>query len=262
MSLGTTRPRVDEHGVASSANRFRERALSHRRRPWRRALLVALAAAVVAGLVWMVGWSTGWAWTGSRSPGVTGAEAQAVARLVEVPVGTPLARVDTEAVGARVRERVTVAEVSVRRSWPGTLTVEVVPRSAALVVRNPQGRLEVVDAEGVSFGTVRSAPKGVPVVTATGDEGTTRRPCGRHWRCSRRCPPTVALGVRHPAEQRQPGHVHAGLSHRGVGRRRGLGPQGRDPDRAAAHQGEGHRRQRTGHAGHPLSPVGTTDASV
>ena len=75
--------------------------------------------------------------------------------------------------GSRVRERVTVAEVSVRRSWPGTLTVEVVPRSAALVVRNPQGRLEVVDAEGVTFGTVRAVPKGVPVVTATGAEGTT-----------------------------------------------------------------------------------------
>ena len=173
MSLGTTR-RHDDHGVASSANRFRERALSNRRRPWRRALLLGLAAALVALLAWVVGWST---WLGVDDvevTGVTGPEAQAVARLVEVPVGTPLARVDTEAVGARVRERVTVAEVSVRRSWPGTLTVEVVPRSAALVVRNPQGRLEVVDAEGVTFGTVRTVPKGVPVVTATGAEGTTR----------------------------------------------------------------------------------------
>ena len=133
-----------------------------------------LAAAVAGLLVWVVGWST---WLGVDDvevTGVTGPEAQAVARLVGVPVGTPLARVDTEAVGARVRERVTVAEVSVRRSWPGTLTVEVVPRSAALVVRNPQGRLEVVDAEGVTFGTVRAAPKGVPVVTATGAEGTTQ----------------------------------------------------------------------------------------
>ena len=106
-------------------------------------------------------------------------------------MGTPLARVDTEAVGARVRERVTVAEVSVRRSWPGTLTVEVVPRSAALVVRNPQGRLEVVDAEGVTFGTVRAVPKGVPVVTATGAEGTTPRgAAGPRWPCSTRCPPS------------------------------------------------------------------------
>jgi cell division protein FtsQ len=173
MSLGTTR-RHDDPGVSSSANRFRERALSNRRRPWRRALLVVLAAVVLGLLAWVVGWST---WLGVDDvevTGVTGAEAGAVAELVAVPLGTPLARVDTDAVGARVRERITVAEVSVRRSWPGTLSVEVVPRSAALVVRNPQGRLEVVDAEGVTFATVRSAPKGVPVVTATGAEGTTR----------------------------------------------------------------------------------------
>jgi cell division protein FtsQ len=173
MSLGTGR-RAGEPGVASSANRFRERALSNRRRPWRRALLVAVAVATLAALGWVVGWSS---WLGVDDVevvGVTGPEADAVARLVAVPLGTPLARVDTEAVGARVRERVTVAEVSVRRSWPGTLTVEVVPRSAALVVRNPQGRLEVVDSEGVTFGTVRAVPKGVPVVTATGAEGTTR----------------------------------------------------------------------------------------
>jgi len=174
MSLGTTRRHVDDHRVSSSANRFRERALSNRRRPWRRALLVALALTAAGLLVWVAGWST---WLGVDDVevvGVTGAEAQAVRRLVEVPAGTPLVRVDTEAVGARVRERVTVAEVSVRRSWPGTLTVEVVPRSAALVVRNPQGRLEVVDAEGVTFGTVRAVPKGVPVVTATGAQGTTK----------------------------------------------------------------------------------------
>ena len=195
MSLGTTRPRVDGSGVASSANRFRERALSHRRRPWRRALLVALAAALVAALVWVVGWST---WLGVdrvEVTGVTGAEAQAVARLVEVPIGTPLARVDTEVVGARVRERVTVAEVSVRRSWPGTLTVEVVPRSAALVVRNPQGRLEVVDSEGVTFGTVRSAPKGVPVVTATGAEGTTQEALRSSLALLEALPPELSRSV-------------------------------------------------------------------
>ena len=174
MSLGTTRRHLEDPGVSSSANRFRERALSNRRRPWRRALFVVLAAVVVAALVWVVGWST---WLGVDDvevTGATGAEARAVAALVDVPVGTPLARVDTDAVGARVRQRITVAEVSVRRSWPGTLTVEVVPRSAALVVQNPQGRLEVVDAEGVTFATVPSVPKGVPVVTATGAEGTTR----------------------------------------------------------------------------------------
>ena len=175
MSLGTTRRHVDDHGVSSSANRFRERALSNRRRPWRRALLLVLAAATAVparvgrGLEHLARGRRG---RGHRRHRCGGRRPSP--RLVDVPLGTPLARVDTEAVGARVRERVTVAEVSVRRSWPGTLTVEVVPRSAALVVRNPQGRLEVVDAEGITFGTVRAVPKGIPVVTATGAEGTTR----------------------------------------------------------------------------------------
>ena len=75
---------------------------------------------------------------------------------------------------ARVRERITVAEVSVRRAWPSTLAVDIVLRTPAIVVRNPQGQLEVADAEGVSFGVVKAAPKGVPVVKAVGAKGATR----------------------------------------------------------------------------------------
>ena len=170
MSLGTT---GRGHDVAKEANRFRERALSHRRRAWQRWLLWLTAAGVVALLGWVFGWSALLGVDDIEVSGVSGAEAAAVAELAAVPTGTPLARVDTDAVADRVRERITVAEVSVRRSWPGTLSVDVVPRTAALVVKNPQGRLEVVDAEGIAFAVVRTAPKGVPVVTATGSRGTT-----------------------------------------------------------------------------------------
>lgn len=173
MSTTGTRARGPA-GAASSANRFRERALSNRRRPLRRVLTWLTTLAVVAGLVWVVGWSQLLGVRHVEVSGVTGAEATAVSDLVAVPLGTPLARVDTGAVAARVRERVTVAEVSVHRSWPSTLTVEVVPRTAALVVKNPQGRLEVVDAEAVAFREVDKAPPGVPLVTATGEKGTTR----------------------------------------------------------------------------------------
>jgi cell division protein FtsQ len=162
-----------QRGVASSATRFRDRAIARRRRPWLRALVVVLVLALLAGAVWAVGWSSALAVRQVEVSGVDGAERRAVAALVEVPEGTPLARVDTAAVEARVRTRVTVAEVSVRRAWPGTLHVQVVPRTAAVVVRNPQGRLEVVDATGVSFGVVKKVPAGIPVVTATGSRGTT-----------------------------------------------------------------------------------------
>jgi cell division protein FtsQ len=174
VSLGTASRRQRDPEVSAAANRFRERALSNRRRPWRRALLVVLGAGLAALLAWVVGWSTVLGVEDVAVDGVAGAEAAAVSDLVDVAPGTPLSRVDTDAVASRVRARVTVAEVSVRRSWPRTLTVEVVPRSAALVVRNPRGQLEVVDGTGVAFGVVRTVPPGIPVVTATGSEGTTR----------------------------------------------------------------------------------------
>ena len=173
MSLGTTRRGPGAHDAAAEANRFRERALSARRRSWRRWLAWLAGAGLLALVAWVVGWSPLLGVDDVEVSGVTGAEQRAVAELVRVPVGTPLARVDTGAVVDRVRTRITVAEVSVRRSWPGTLAVDVVPRTAALVVKNPQGRLEVVDPEGISFAVVRTAPKGVPVVTATGAKGMT-----------------------------------------------------------------------------------------
>ncbi|HOT56535.1 MAG TPA: FtsQ-type POTRA domain-containing protein [Ornithinibacter sp.] len=172
MSLRTEYP--SGAAASSSAARFRERELANRRRPWRRAFAVLVAVTVVAVLVWVLGWSSILGVSKVEVSGATGAEASAVAELVDVPIGTPLARVDTDAAAARVRERITVAEVSVRRAWPSTLAVDIVLRTPAIVVRNPQGQLEVADAEGVSFGVVKAAPKGVPVVKAVGAKGATR----------------------------------------------------------------------------------------
>lgn len=170
MSPTRTDPSV---GLASSATRFRDRALENRRRPWRRALAVTVLAAVLGGAAYVAGWTDVLGVHRVVVDGVTGAEAQEVRALVDVPEGTPLARVDTGAVERAVRERVTVAEVSVRRSWPRTLEVDVVPRTAAVVVKDPEGRLRVVDATGVAFGTVRKAPAGVPLVSASGAAATS-----------------------------------------------------------------------------------------
>lgn len=170
MSHTATRP---TRGVSSSASRFRDRAIARRRRPWLRALVGLLVGAVVAGAGYVVGWTDVLGVHTVQVTGVSGAERKAVRALVTVPEGTPLVRVDTSAVEDAVRERVTVAEVSVRRGWPRTLDVEVVPRRAAIVVKNPEGGLEAVDATGVAFREVRKAPDGVPVVTATGSDGMT-----------------------------------------------------------------------------------------
>lgn len=156
-------------GVASSRSRFEARATQVRRRPWRAVLATVALLAAAGGLVWLLWWSPVLDVRSIAVTGVTGPEERAVAALVQVPDGTPLARVDTGAVADRVRSRVTIAEVSIQRSWPHTLTVHVVPRTPAIVVKNPQGQLEVVDRSGVSFGEVTTPPAGVPVVSATTD---------------------------------------------------------------------------------------------
>ncbi|MGL4177330.1 MAG: cell division protein FtsQ/DivIB [Dermatophilaceae bacterium] len=172
MRVGVRR-RAAGRGLASSQTRFARRASSRRRHPWRRALGLAVVAAVVGGLVWLVGWSTALAVDEVRVTGAADASVQSVLDRAAVVVGTPLLRVDTDAVARRVRGDITVAEVSVRRSWPGTVVVEVVHREPAIVVRTPRGRLEVVDVDGVAFGTVTSAPAGVPTVSATAEAGMT-----------------------------------------------------------------------------------------
>ncbi len=182
-------------GLDSSADRFRDRATAHRRRPWRRVLAGMLVLVLAAGGGWVLGWSTLLSVRQVEVVGAKGKQREAVADLVDVADGTPLVRVDTEAVEARVRSLVTVAEVSARRVWPGTLEVRVVPRVAAIVVKNPQGRLEVVDATGVAFGIVDKAPSDVPVVTATGSRGTTPEAMRTSLALLRALPPDLARTV-------------------------------------------------------------------
>lgn len=165
---------VSTRGRAQEHPRFQARALKRRRRPWLRVLWTLLALALVAGLGWLAFWSPVLAVRSVEVTGVTGADRAAVSGLVRVPTGTPLARVDVEAVEERVRSRRTIAEVSVERGWPSTLRVRAVPRQPALVLKNPQGQLEVVDATGLAYDRVSKPPAGIPVVTAASSKGTTR----------------------------------------------------------------------------------------
>jgi cell division protein FtsQ len=127
-----------------------------------------VAAAIVGGGAWLVGWSPVLAVRQVRVEGLTGADAQAAAALARQRLGTPLIRVDTEALALEIESRKGVAEARVDRSWPGTLVVVGVPRKAAIVLKNSQGQLEVVDSDGIRFGIVGSRPAGVPYVIAGG----------------------------------------------------------------------------------------------
>ena len=163
-----------KRGLASSRARFDRRARTVQRRRWRLAGYAAVLGLVVAVLVWAVGFSPILAVRSVEVVGVPQSEEGTIRDLAEVPLGEPLARVDGAAVVARVAERATLADVSVERSWPSTLVIHASPRVPILVVKNPQGQLQVVDADGVAYAQVSAPPKDVPIVTAASAAAVTR----------------------------------------------------------------------------------------
>jgi cell division protein FtsQ len=150
--------------MASSRARFAVRAAQVRRRPWLLAAWLAGALAILAGGVWLVELSPVLAARSVRVEGVPTRVVNDITRLAAVPMGTPLARVDTAAIARRVIASATLAEVSVSRSWPSTIVISASPRVPVLAVRNPQGQVQVVDSQGVAYAAVGSPPKGVPLI--------------------------------------------------------------------------------------------------
>jgi cell division protein FtsQ len=103
---------------------------------------------------------------GVRSVEVTGTQVtttDAVRAAAAVAVGTPLLRLDTDAIAQRVLALPPVAQVDVRRSLPHTLTITVTERTPAAVVPEPGG-FAVLAADGVVFNHVTTPPAGVFVV--------------------------------------------------------------------------------------------------
>jgi cell division protein FtsQ len=159
-------------------------ARSNRARRWRlvrtRSDTLSAGLRKVAGHVWRPSSRLGWvvgigtvvtlgvsAWVvfgtpvlGVRTVEVTGSQiaspdqVRAVAAVVE---GTPLARVDVDQVGQRVRAMPPVASVSVHRSWPSTVRIEITERVPVAAVA-VAGGFAIVDADGIVFDTRAQRP--------------------------------------------------------------------------------------------------------
>ncbi|HSK27113.1 MAG TPA: cell division protein FtsQ/DivIB [Jiangellales bacterium] len=137
----------------TSARRFAART---RRRRFGRAgvVLAAVAvAAVVAAAAWVVGWSQLLVLEQVRVSGVEDPVATEVSVAAAAPLGTPLARVDTAAVGDRVAGLPYVADVDVARSWPSTLVVQVTARAPVARFATAAGE-QAVDASGAVFSPI------------------------------------------------------------------------------------------------------------
>ncbi len=96
-----------------------------------------------------------------------------ISAVVNVPYGTPLARVDTSAVARRVRALSAVAGATVTRSWPHGLKVTVVERVPVVAVAQGGTRL-LLDTHGVAVATAKVVPAGVyPLAVPATDHAAT-----------------------------------------------------------------------------------------
>lgn len=156
-------------GLPSSRARFAARAVQVRRRPWLLAAWLAGVLVLIGGGVWLVELSPVLVVRSVRVEGVPKENVSEIARRATVPMRTPLARVDTTAIAMRVIADRRLAEVTVSRSWPGTVVISAVMRVPVLAVVNLQGQVQVVDSHGVAYATVDAPPKGVPLINTVED---------------------------------------------------------------------------------------------
>ncbi|MCX4822472.1 FtsQ-type POTRA domain-containing protein [Streptomyces sp. NBC_01142] len=167
-------------GPGGSARPSRPGSPARRRRlPGRRALLIALAAIVI--LVCGIWVFYGSEWLRVERVTTTGTEVLTpgeVDAAADVPIGSPLISVDTDAIEARLRHKLPrIDAVDVERSWPDGIGLKVTERKPVLLIEKGAKFIEV-DAKGVRFATVNKAPRGVPLLELTAERSPSLRRFG------------------------------------------------------------------------------------
>jgi len=140
------------------------RSQRERRNPWRAAFFGLAVIALAGGAAWAL---LGSSFFVVRSVQVTGAgpvPRSAVLAAAGIAIGTPLIRVDIEGAARRVDRITLVQSARVARSWPDTVVISVVPRTAVLAVRAAHG-YDRVDRFGVVLGWTPRRPPGLPMLS-------------------------------------------------------------------------------------------------
>jgi cell division protein FtsQ len=167
-------PVVDET-TARSRKRFARRQWARRWLAWRYVVAAVLVLLLVVGGAWLVFFSSVLAVKGVPVLGTRALEPSEVRAAAAVPSGEPLARVDLDAVRARVEALAMVRSADVTRQWPDEVLIEVEERVAVAVV-DIGGQVRGMDADGVVFRSYRKAPPGLPrVQTASGTRSDALR---------------------------------------------------------------------------------------
>ncbi|WP_295625758.1 cell division protein FtsQ/DivIB [uncultured Corynebacterium sp.] len=126
--------------------------------------LIALAVVVLVAAVWAVLWFTPVATVKEiRVEGVVNGDAAAITEATGIPEGEQLARVDTDAAARSVAGQPWVDRVTVGRSWPSAVTVDVVEHTAVVHIRATDGE-HLFNAEGEEFHVGPPPPGSIEMV--------------------------------------------------------------------------------------------------
>ncbi|MGH3167056.1 MAG: cell division protein FtsQ/DivIB [Trebonia sp.] len=129
---------------------------------WRAAFFVLAGAGIVAAVAWALLGSRLFVVRSIAVSGTHRVSSSEVAGIADVPLGTPLSRVDTAVVARRIETIKQVASASVSTSWPDGLDIAVRERTPAVTVRMARG-YDVVDATGVVLSWSAAKPASLPV---------------------------------------------------------------------------------------------------
>lgn len=139
---------------------------TRRRRLIRRICIGVLAAAVIGFAIWAIYFSS---WLTAREVTITGntiTATEQIDQVAQVPLGQPLARIDTEPIRQRILALPGVADVHIARTWPHTLTIEITERQM-VYQRLDHDTYQWVDANGFIFMTSADPAEGITAVTAS-----------------------------------------------------------------------------------------------
>jgi cell division protein FtsQ len=163
VSLRTRSPRTGEPTVQVARKRFRRRRIRGRLAAMRSVLLAIAAVAALGGLAWLFFFSSVLAFEKVDVTGIDVVSDAQIRGLATAQLGEPLARVDTDAIQARIEDLAAVKSVDVSRCWPHKICIDVTERQAVAVV-DKEGTLWGLDDTGILFRQYARRPSGLPSV--------------------------------------------------------------------------------------------------
>lgn len=150
-TTGASGPEEPTVAINSVGRRnFRRRRFRAALRRWRPLIISVVVVAALTGAIWLLYFSDHLTTRQVEVAGNDSVTTKRVVRVAKVPVGEQLARLDVDAIRARVESIAAIGSADVSRSWPHTLSIEVSERVPAAVVER-SGRPRTVDLEGVLF---------------------------------------------------------------------------------------------------------------